>query len=302
MSSTDAKHKEVCMEISRRDFIRIATASAAALGLSSLELSKAEQALAAATSPPVLWLSGSSCTGCSVSLLNAVNPTIDQVLTSTISLKYHPTLMAGAGDLAVSAARSAQAAGGYILVVEGAIPTGSSGKYCYVWDEGGQPVTMASAVRSLAANAKYVVAVGACAAYGGIPKASSTTGAQGLGPFLGRSVINLPGCPTHPDWIVGSLVKLLAGTPPSLDTYGRPSIFYPRTIHSTCPRREMDETSTFGRVGCLKELGCRGPETYADCVSRKWNNGQSWCVNVNGPCWGCTQPFFPAFPLHRNDD
>jgi len=288
------------MEIRRRDFIRIATASAAALGLSSLELSKAEQALAAATCPAVLWLSGSSCTGCSISLLNAVNPTIDQVLTSTISLKYHPNLMAAAGELAVSAARSAQAAGGYILVVEGAIATGSSGKYCYVWDEGGQPVTMASAVKSLAANAKHVVAVGACASYGGIPKAYSSAGAQGVGAFLGRPVINLPGCPAHPDWIVGSLVKLIAGTPPALDGKGRPKLYYPQPIHATCPRLGMNETPSFGRVGCLKELGCRGPETFADCVSRQWNNKQSWCVNVNGPCWGCTEPFYPAFPLHHS--
>ncbi len=289
------------MEIRRRDFIRSATASAATLGLSSLELSKAEQALASADSPPVLWLSGSSCTGCSISLLNAVNPTIDSVLTSTISLKYHPNLMAGAGDLAVSAARSAQSAGGYILVVEGAIPTGSAGKYCYVWDEGGQPVTMASAVKSLAANAKYVVAVGACASFGGIPRTYSGTGAQGVGAFLGSNkVINLPGCPSHPDWIVGSLVKLIAGTPPTLDGNNRPKLYYPQPVHSTCPRRGTDEVESFGRVGCLKELGCRGPETFADCVSRKWNNGQSWCVNVNGPCWGCTESFYPAFPLHHS--
>jgi len=172
------------VEISRRDFLRLAGASAGALGLSSLQLAQVEQALASASSPPVLWLSGSGCTGCSISLLNAVNPTIDQVLTSTISLKYHPQLMAAAGDMAVAAARSTQQVGGYVLVVEGAVPTGASESFCYVWDEGGQPVSMASAVKSLASPAKYVVAVGTCAAFGGIPAAYSPSGARGVSAYL----------------------------------------------------------------------------------------------------------------------
>jgi hydrogenase small subunit len=90
---------------------------------------------------------------------------------NTISLKYHSTLMAAAGDLAVTAATSTAQAGGHILVVEGAISTGSHGQCCYVWDEAGAAVTMADAVRALAAKARYVVAVGTCAAFGGIPAA-----------------------------------------------------------------------------------------------------------------------------------
>ena len=157
------------MNVTRRDFLKAAAASAAALGLSRVQLTRLETALAASSRPPVIWLSGQACTGCSVSLLNAVNPTIDQVLLNTISLNYHPNVMAAAGDLAVAAARSTAQAGGYILVVEGAIPTASSGRYCYVWDEGGRSVTMADAVASLAATAQFVVAVGTCASFGGIP-------------------------------------------------------------------------------------------------------------------------------------
>ena len=150
------------MQVTRRDFIRYVSVSAVALGLSQTEIALADEALAGATSPPVVWLSGAACTGCSISLLNAVNPTIEQVLINTISLKYHPQVMAASGDLAVQAARSTARAGGYILVIEGAIPTASNGKYCYVWDDNGQPVTMADAVRSLAATARYIVAVGTC--------------------------------------------------------------------------------------------------------------------------------------------
>lgn len=288
------------MEITRRDFLRYVGASAAALGLTATQVARIETALATAEDPPVLWLSGSACTGCSVSLLNVVNPTVDQVLLDTISLKYHTTLMAAGGDLAVKAATSTRDAGGYVLVVEGAIPTASGGKYCYVWDEAGRPVTMAEAVTALAAKATHVIAVGTCAAFGGIPSRYSAAAAQGLKSFLGRSVINLPGCPAHPDWIVGTITSVLAGAIPALDGNSRPTTYYARSIHDTCPRKGQDEAKTFGQHGlCLKALGCKGSETRADCVSRQWNNKQSWCIAVDGPCIGCTEPKFPSFPLHR---
>lgn len=292
------------MHLTRRAFLAYAAASAASLGFGDGVLGRAEAALAQAATPPVVWLSGSGCTGCSVSLLNATNPTIDKVLTETVSLKFHPTLMTAAGELAVTAATSTAQAGGHILVVEGAIPTGFGGRCCYVWDQGGVPVTMAQAVTSLAGNAAHVIAVGACASFGGIPAANSATGSTGLGAFLGRSVINLPGCPTHPDWIIGSLAALLAGTPPALDQYGRPTVFYTRQqIHERCPRRERDKANTFGMAGaCMRELGCKGPESHADCDIRLWNNGQNWCIGADGLCIGCVEPSFPAFPLHGGGD
>ena len=289
------------MEVTRRDFLKYVSASAVTLGLSGLQLSKVEQALASVSSPPVIWLSGAACSGCSVSFMNAVNPTVDQVLLNSISLKYHPTLMAAAGDLAVSAASSAVDQGGYILVVEGAIPTGASGQYCYVWDEGGVSVTMADAVRRLAAKAKYVAAVGTCAAFGGIPSRVCDTGVQPLGDFLGRTVVNLPGCPTHPDWIVGSLVSLIGGAVPALDNNSRPTAYYrSQVIHERCPRREAEEADRFGQKGlCLEELGCKGPRSHADCDIRQWNNAQNWCIGVDGLCIGCTETNFPAFPFHE---
>lgn len=290
------------MEINRRDFLRLAAASATTLGLTSLQLDRVERILADAAHPPVLWLHGAACTGCSVSLLNAVNPTIDQVLLNTISLKYHPTLSAAAGDLAVQAIRSTQAAGDYVLVVEGAIPTANGGKACYVWDENGHAVTMSEAVSSLAANASHIVAVGTCASFGGIPAAYCATDAKGVKSFLNNSsVINVPGCPAHPDWIIGTLVKVLSGTPPTLDANNRPTTYFtPKTIHDRCPRKGTDEADQFGQDGlCLKELGCKGPQSHADCDTRKWNNGQNWCIGVNGLCVGCVEPTFPAFPLHK---
>ena len=306
------------MHISRREFLKYVCGSAAAMGLSSLHLTQLETVMADASSPPVVWLSGSSCTGCSVSLLNAVNPTIDEVLINTISLKYHPNVMAAVGDMAVQAARATQQAGGYVLVVEGAIPTASGGKYCYVWDEGDRSVTMVEAVQSLAADAALIVAVGTCASFGGIPSKYGSAGAVGVGSFLGQSVVNLPGCPSHPDWIVGSLVKALTNQPLNLDQHGRPRDYYPsEDLHERCPREDWDDdpapgalddddgdgggsSVTFGIAGaCLEDLGCKGKSTHADCDRRLWNNGQGYCIGVNGLCIGCTEPDFPAFPLHR---
>ncbi len=288
------------MRISRRDFLRYVAASAAALGLTQVQLNKLSDVLADSGSPPVLWLGGSGCSGCSVSLLNAVNPTIDEVLLNTISLKFHPTLVTAAGEVAVDAARATAAVGGYVLVVEGAIPVGAEGRYCYVWKENDVPVTMAEAVTLLAANAARIVAVGTCAAYGGIPAVYGLTEARGLSAFLGRPVINLPGCPAHPDWIIGSLVQLLTGGSLDLDSYGRPTAYYKtQFIHQRCPRRRSPEATQFGQDGlCMERLGCKGPQSHADCDTRLWNNGHGWCIGVNGLCVGCTEPDFPAFPLH----
>jgi hydrogenase small subunit len=294
------RRMEEAMHISRRDFLKTVAASAMLMGLDQLHLFKLAQALArtGAGKTPVIWLTGSGCTGDSVSLLNAVNPTVDQVLINTINVGYQPTLMAAAGDLAVTSAKSMAQAGGYILVVEGGIPTGFGGDYCFVWSEAGNRVTMASAVTSLAAQAQYIVAVGTCAAYGGIPGAYAPTATKGVGAFLGRSVVNLPGCPAHPDWIIGTLAQVIGGTVPALDSYGRPNMYYSKTVHNQCPRREFDDASQLGQPNrCMEEIGCRGPHTYADCPTRMWNNGQSWCIGVNSPCIACTEPTFPSFPL-----
>ena len=317
------------MEITRRDLLKYLGASAAALGLSGVQLRQAEVALAAASSPPVIWLNGASCTGCSVSVLNVVGPTISEVLTQTISLRYSTTLMAAAGDVAITAAKSTAqaAAGSYILVVEGAIPTASEGKYAYVWDENGRSVTMAEAVKTLAASAKYVLAVGTCSSFGGIPRVNTSASAKGVSDYLREVgvpiansgefgmgivsspspanpvVVNLPGCAPHPDWVIGSIAKILAGTPPRLDRFGRPVDYYKEMpIHERCPRRMRPQATQFGQDGlCVIQLGCKGPIANADCETRLWNNRNNWCIGANGLCLACVQPDFPSFPFHSKN-
>jgi hydrogenase small subunit len=161
-------------------------------------------------------------------------------------------------------------------------------------------------VRRLAPDAMAVLAVGTCAAYGGIAAAKpNPTGAKGMGDtlrMLGISVpvINIPGCPCHPDWFIGTLARvLLYGLPKpnELDEHGRLKIYFGKTIHNRCINRDYMEdgifVSNFGEVGCLLSIGCKGPFTYADCPLRQWNSGVNWCVNANAPCMGCTEPGFP---------
>ena len=157
------------MNVTRRDFLKASTALAGALALKATGLMQLQTTLAAESGPSVIWLQGQGCSGCSVSLLNSINyMTVDELLIKEINLKFHPTVMAAAGDLAVGAAVGAPA--GHVLVVEGAIPTGAGGDYCHLWPG----MTMENAVTSFAQSAGAILAVGACACYGGMSGGSPT--------------------------------------------------------------------------------------------------------------------------------
>ena len=289
------------MNVNRRDFLRASAAIAGALALKASGLMQLQKAMAAGGGkPPVIWLQGQGCTGCSVSLMNSIYyMTIDNLLINTLDVKFHPTIMAAAGDMAVGAAIDCP--NGYVLVIEGAIPDGANGDYCHIWPG----MTMLDALGSFAPGAIAILAVGTCACYGGMSAGSpNPTGAKGVGAVLGdieKPVINIPGCPSHPDWIVGTVAALLAGETPELDEEGRPKIFFRDTIHCKCPNhiKNRHESEVLGQRGCLAGLGCRGQQTHADCPLRKWNaggqgeSGVNWCVGARNPCQGCTEPDFP---------
>ena len=116
-------------------------------------------------------------------------------------------------------------------------------------------------------------------------------------------VINVPGCPPHPDWMVGTLALLLdamkrKGTEGGvleimrgLDDVGRPKVFYPNT-HLTCPYLSSFEDGIFSpfmtdKKGCRFELGCRGP--WSGC------GGKSPPMGKSSPSWsGIGRPPWPA--------
>ncbi len=330
------------MKLTRRDFLRAAAGMAGVLGLEASGLFKLQEALAAPGSPPVIWLQGQSCTGCSVSFLNSVHyATADDLLLNSINLEYHPNLVAAAGDFAISADQIVRpldselkgfsrdwgktsegldfdlngdgivnfvdyalaARRGYILIIEGSVPIGSDGHFCHI----GKDLSMIDALGVFSEHASQIIAVGTCASYGGIPAAGpNPTGAMGVTDALNhigqpKGVINIPGCPIHPDWLVGTLISALTGQTINLDEKGRPLTYYGKKIHDSgnCPYKGGHEVHTLGEKGCLKEMGCKGPKTYADCFSRKWNSGQvgedgvNWCIEAGSPCIGCTEPQFP---------
>lgn len=128
------------MQITRRDFLKWAAVSAATLGLSATDLFKLEQALASGSAPPVIWLQGSLCTGCTISLLNSANPTVDDILLHKISMRYHPNLNAAAGELAISSVTHTvmEHPDDFILCIEGGIPTSIDGNYCIIGEKDGE--------------------------------------------------------------------------------------------------------------------------------------------------------------------
>lgn len=291
------------MLITRRELLKWAAVSTAGASLGLNSLLRLEEALAANGAPPVIWLQGSSCSGCSVSLLNSVSTTVDKVLTETVSMEYHPDLTAAYGASAITAMYDAASAnkGNFVLCVEGGVPTAVGGMCCVIGERNGKPLTLQQAVTDLGPLAKRVVAVGTCASFGGVGRPSTYTQVKTVSAVLSgkvsSAVVNLPGCPAHPDTVLAGLVAIITGTALTLDGNGRPTSLYGSTIHSQCPRRESDDDGGIGSSSCLKEAGCHGPDTNSACPKQKWNNGRNWCIGANMPCIGCAAPDFPATRL-----
>ena len=288
-------------QLSRRDFLKLCAATGATLSLSELLKPQIIEAFSGAGKPPVIWIQGGSCSGCSISLLNAVAPEIGEVLTNVISLKFHQTLMAASGDLALQAIYDTQKnyAGQYLLVIEGTVPTGAGGKYATLGERNGSDIMFAEWVKTTAKSAKAVVAIGACATFGGIPASRpNPTGSMTVKEMVGSvPLINIPGCPSHPDWFLGTVVHVLQYGIPKLDRLLRPRMFFESCVHDNCGRREQFDkgifATNFSQRGCLYQLGCKGPMAFADCPTRQFNNGTNWCVGAGSPCLACVEPGFP---------
>lgn len=295
------------MKVTRREFLKYCSISAAALGLSALDIFNLEKVFANPSAPSVIWLQGSACCGCSVSLLNRISDkvprTVTELLTDSINLIYHQTIMSYAGEHSVAAAKQAYASGNFILVVEGAIPTAFDGAGCWAWTYDGKNATFKDVVQQYAEKAAHTICIGTCASFGGIPAAGTNpTLAKSVSDFLGKDLIKISGCPAHPDWFIGTVVNLLLGNPVPLDIYGRPTEFYGQKIHKSgnCYRyKQFQNDQLATQLGqdenlCLFDLGCRGPATYANCYQKIWNGGVNWCIGANSPCLGCVNPDFPG--------
>lgn len=295
--------------LDRRQLLKMAATMSAALGITNLP----EPVLAALKAinpdgvPKLVYLQGQSCTGCSISLLQAASPSPLTLITDYSKLAFHTDLSATSGKQALDLIEQyiSGQAGEYFLAVEGAVPYDMPDA-CVIGDK-----PFADFLEEAASTMAGAIAIGTCATYGGIPAAEGNpTGAISVREFYKRKnkdplLIDIPGCSVHPDWVWHTVIHLVkVGLPELID--GRPALFFDRTVHDRCPRYHDFQQEIFakklGDKGCLFKLGCLGPDTFADCPTRWWNDGQNWCIGANAPCVGCASPLFvrkKSFPFYR---
>ncbi|MGE5654287.1 MAG: hydrogenase small subunit [Bacillota bacterium] len=247
--------------------------------------------------PSLIWLEATGCSGNIISLLNAEGPSVIQLLSEIVTMRYNNSLMAAEGEYAFEQFLATLDTE-FILVVEGAVAQRDQGYYNVLARHNDRLVTALEAVQMAGAKAQYVVAVGTCASHGGISAARpNPSQSQSVHEVLDRPVINVPGCPSHPDWAIGTIAHLVALGAPELDALNRPLIFYGVTIHDRCPRRSFFDQGIFarnlGEPTCMFKLGCRGPVTRTDCPTRQWNGYVNWPIGDNTPCIGCARNGFP---------
>ena len=288
--------------IERRDFMKWAAGITAMLALPSQFTPLFAEAAKMADRIPLVWLHMAECTGCSESLIRSDAPTIDSLIFDYISLEYHETLMAAAGWQAEQNLEHAlkEYKGRYVLLVEGGVPTANNGQYLTL---GAHGRTGLDVVTSAAKDAAAIFSIGTCASFGGIQAAApNPTGAKGVDKVVSQPVINVPGCPPSEANIVGTLMHfILFGTLPALDRYHRPKWAYGHRIHDLCERRGHFDAGefveSFGDDGakdgwCLYKQGCKGPYTFNNCSTERFNQGTSWPIQAGHGCMGCSEPDF----------
>ena len=314
------------LTMDRRTFLKVASAVGASAFLGSYHVDIAKAILASDRN--IIWLNGAGCTGCTISFLNAEEPDVIQAVTQLdVMIRHQETVMFQQGlfvdgQPVTNAALNANFAmeqfldsgEPFILVVEGGVPLGPDGTGNYL-RIAGKPFV--DDVRHIAEKALMTIAVGTCASYGGMPAAEpNPTDVVGLqfsgtkkGGALGADyrskaglpVINIPGCPAHPDWILLTLSAAILDKIPAdfLDEYQRPKPFFPsgHTVHENCPRRGFYDQGKldgeYANGNCLWKLGCRGMISHSDCALRLWNDKQNMCTQAGAPCVGCVEPTFP---------
>lgn len=261
-----------------------------------------------------MWFQAGACSGDTLSILNSERPNFLEVIENYgINLLFHPSLSIcrpSELDKTIEQILNDEIEL-TIFCLEGTVIWGPDGTGMFdSWR--GKPKK--DLIEKLCNKAQYVIAVGSCSSFGGVPTAgvnpSDSTGLQFLkeepdGGLLepewrsksGYPVINLSGCPSHPNTMVQTFISCIAGIEIEMDHLNRPLEFFGSLVHQGCTRNEYHEfdveDKNFGSAGCLfYNLGCQGPYTMATCNSILWNN-QSSKTRAGTPCFGCTAPSFP---------
>lgn len=293
--------------VSRRSFMKLCGTLAVMVGLGEAAAPRVAQALEESVIGasqgdlyPVIWIEGASCTGCTEAFAQIDAPDPASIVLEMISLNYSETLSAAAGWSMEEAKEQTIAAGNYILIYEGAVLNGWDGNALRIAGKTGNEHLIEAAEK---ANA--VVALGSCAVNGGWMAAHpNPANAQGVQQFLKAQgietqVINIPGCPPNPEWLCAILVEvLLLNKLPELNAENKPAQIFGQTIHDNCQRRGHFENGEFvyqfgspeeAKGYCLYPLGCRGPQTKANCGVVRYNHRRSWCIEAGAPCIGCCE-------------
>jgi NiFe hydrogenase small subunit HydA len=264
------------------------------------------------------WMQCGACGGDTHSFLNAEAPDVLELISELdLQVLWHPAISTGNSrqhQTLLEKILNDQLTLD-ILCVEGSIIRGPGGTGMYDVFHGGPKKDL---VAKLAHKARLVVAVGTCASFGGIG-AKGEIEATGLqfthaekGGFLGAGfaaggglpVINIAGCPAHPDVLKGTLSVLVNGFDLALDELNQPLEWYGLMVHQGCTRNEYHEYRVedrkFGEKGCLFfHLGCHGPLVSGACNKVLWNQRSSK-TRAGVPCVGCTRPDFPqAYPFFQ---
>jgi hydrogenase small subunit len=298
--------------VSRREFVLFCAGIASTFAMPASATTKIAAALMRSKKPILVWLEFQDCCGNSESFLRSSAPTVGEVILDLLSLDYHETLMAAAGQQAEAALDNVVKTnkGEYLVVVEGSIPTGAGGAYCTI---GGKSAL--SIAREVCGGAAATIAMGTCATYGGLPAAApNPTGALGVADAVPgvKNLINLSACPANAANMVALISYYLTFKRwPPVDGVGRPLFAYGQTIHDACERRAHFDAGQYveawGDEGhregyCLFKMGCKGPVTHQNCPNVRWNDGTNWPIGCGHPCIGCAEPDFwdKMTPFYRH--
>lgn len=247
--------------------------------------------------PRLLWLQGVTCNGNTHSFLNL---SYLPILLEKFEVLYYPAMEALYSFEEISTCKLSCD----VLIFEGT--------YDPLMKRNG--VVMKEILLHYATTAKYIIAAGTCASFGGMFKKSASHRNSGIlfneeemnGPLLQhkKRVINLSGCPIHPEWLGYTLSMIANNQTVITDKLHRPVELYSNLAHHGCTRNEYFEWKVdaqgFGqKEGCLfYKQGCRAPMTHASCNKILWNDVSSK-TRIGTPCFGCTEPDFPRTKLFQ---
>ncbi len=263
--------------------------------------------------PSILWMQTGACSGDTMAILCAEKPSLQSLIDFySVEILWQPSLsqqptsyLAKMIDEISAGERTLD-----VLCIEGSIITAPNNTGMYDTFKGRAKMEI---VQALADKASYVVAMGTCAAFGGVHASgcnpSDSVGLQFdkaipgglLAPDWrsagGSPVINVAGCPAHPNTMTQTLAMLASGVDIELDHINRPKAFFSTMVHQGCTRNEYHEynieSQELGENACMYfNMGCQGPSTEAVCNQDLWN-GRSSKTRAGVPCFGCTSPDFP---------